>query len=1473
MNFSLLTNYQSIWNNALIYAVQPLLGVEPLTFISPFVEYNGSLYIANYEGGINPPVGVAPDSSPLWTLVFSGSGGSGVTSFNARTGAVIPISGDYNVGQVTGASPLASPTFNGIPTAPTPLSNDSSTRLATTAAILNKDLTGLINANGQIIATDSILQAFNKLSYAPAFIGLNVLSNGDTIVLGTSPNQISLYIGAVTGNMNRVTFPGTGTTVSTSVIGNNSATIGTALSNIGTDGVQNSITVVNQLLTGLSITNSAIIATDSILIGLGKAQGQINSLSGSSITSVFGRFGPAIIAQSGDYTIAEITNGLSNVLSSADIFVGNISNIASAITPSGAWTIDHTGFSTLSAGINALKISSGITNNTDIDNLSGTSANLQSQINALAMGKSFRAAYDASSNLFPSTGGSGGGGAIQMGDYWNITVGGTLGGSTTSPGDLVLALVNTPGQTSSNWLIINNTVVSVFGRAGMVVAQTGDYIVSQITGAAPLASPTFTGIPSAPFFNLTNNINFLISGTTNTMTFTMATLTAPHIFTLPNADSNSVIPSMASANHFAIGISAGGIISYAQPLFTDIGGTATIAQGGTGQTTANNALNALLPSQTGNVNKVLSTDGTNTLWAALSSLGVSSFNTRTGNVIPTSGDYAVAQITGAAPLAGPVFTGIPLAPTASPGTSTTQIATTAFVAAAAAAGVTSFNTRTGAVVPATNDYSFSQISGIALANQGGTGFGAYSIGDILYANTTTTLAKLSDVTIGSVLASGGIGVAPSYTSTPSLAAITLSNNTNQITLGAINTTTITMGSLTGSRIFTLPDGNSNSVIPSIAGINQFAVGINAFGTISYAQPSFANISGTAGVAQGGTNITSYTIGDLIYASGATALSKLADVAVGSVLTSGGVATAPSWNSSPSLTRLTLTGTANQLFLNAGNAGNSSILNSVGLTANREVNFPDADSNTVIPQNQPSSNSFVTGISAGGVISFAFPTIKTDVQQSTTNSGLTTTTDILVAVAPSDNATGYYVLSITGGSGKLTVLYTLKLNFVNFSIQPTFLVLDVSDSQGIINRNNLSNYLTFISHLRTSSPNTYIAVTVRMTGGLLYGATSANFVCTSYAESFLSDNTAITQFISQPLTSLSGLYPPNTSLVINGSTIALGTYPATSLYAYAANGGTTTISLYNINTSTGALNALGSPTQTVGTTPVDVAITPNGQFLYVSCSGSTNIYMFTRNTLTGLLTAVVGSPFTASAAPSYMVMHPTGKYLYVVLGGGSPAVTGYSINQSTGALTLINSIVGGTALHGIAINPLGTFLYVTDSTANNVRQFTINTGTGVLTANGTGTGGLATPEFITVHPNGGFAYVINNGSGSLRVFTVDPNTGVLTATGASIATGSSPLGICITPNGLFAYVANSGSANISFYTVNTSTGLLTLSTTYSTGTTPTCIRVSAGGEYLYITNSGSANITMYSILSSAGTLTAIAGSPVSAGTTVNQLSII
>lgn len=56
----------------------------------------------------------------------------------------------------------------------------------------------------------------------------------------------------------------------------------------------------------------------------------------------------------------------------------------------------------------------------------------------------------------------------------------------------------------------------------------------------------------------------------------------------------------------------------------------------------------------------------------------------------------------------------------------------------------------------------------------------------------------------------------------------------------------------------------------------------------------ANVTGTVAATTGGTGQTSYAVGDILYASTTTALSKLAGVATGNALISGGLSTAPSW---------------------------------------------------------------------------------------------------------------------------------------------------------------------------------------------------------------------------------------------------------------------------------------------------------------------------------------------------------------------------------------------------------------------------------------------------------------------------------------------------------------------------------------------------------------------------------------------------
>jgi hypothetical protein len=92
-------------------------------------------------------------------------------------------------------------------------------------------------------------------------------------------------------------------------------------------------------------------------------------------------------------------------------------------------------------------------------------------------------------------------------------------------------------------------------------------------------------------------------------------------------------------------------------------GTIPIVNGGTGQTTANLAFNALAPSQTGNSGKYLTTDGTDTSWSTNPLGTVTSITAGTGltgGTITTSGtiaiDSTVATLTGTQTLTNKTLT-------------------------------------------------------------------------------------------------------------------------------------------------------------------------------------------------------------------------------------------------------------------------------------------------------------------------------------------------------------------------------------------------------------------------------------------------------------------------------------------------------------------------------------------------------------------------------------------------------------------------------------------------------------------------------------------------------------------------------------------------------------------------------------------------------------------------------------------------
>ena len=145
---------------------------------------------------------------------------------------------------------------------------------------------------------------------------------------------------------------------------------------------------------------------------------------------------------------------------------------------------------------------------------------------------------------------------------------------------------------------------------------------SNIIGTIPISAGGTNATTAA---DARTNLGLGTAATTNSIAYATSaqgTLADNAISAVTSTDSSVTITTTGTSKNLSVSYSGlvGAVPTWNQNTTGTSAGlssTLVIASGGTGQTTANAAFNALAPSQTGNTGKILSTNGTDTSWVVM----------------------------------------------------------------------------------------------------------------------------------------------------------------------------------------------------------------------------------------------------------------------------------------------------------------------------------------------------------------------------------------------------------------------------------------------------------------------------------------------------------------------------------------------------------------------------------------------------------------------------------------------------------------------------------------------------------------------------------------------------------------------------------------------------------------------------------------------------------------------------------------
>ena len=217
----------------------------------------------------------------------------------------------------------------------------------------------------------------------------------------------------------------------------------------------------------------------------------------------------------------------------------------------------------------------------------------------------------------------------------------------------------------------------------------------------------------------------------------------------------------------------------------------------------------------------------------------------------------------------------------------------------------------------------------------------------------------------------------------------------------------------------------------------------------------------------------------------------------------------------------------------------------------------------------------------------------------------------------------------------------------------------------------------------------------------------------------------------------------------------------------------------------------------------------------------------------------------------------GNNIYV-LNSGSNSVSQFSFS-STGAVSLIQSVLTGTGPAQLALDPTNSFLVVANQGSKSLSVYSVgNNGTLQSLNNGF----PLTFAPLSLAFAGNILYAA--GATQITGLRLDSATGNLTVL-SNFSLLNSQLSYLLADNsGTHLFATDLATNTVFAFAIAPVTGSLTQLAVTPAGTAPTIMVFDAGSRFLYVVNNMSNDVSVFGLDASTGVLTAVSGTPFPAG---------